>query len=46
MEAASSLSPRAGRFALLATILGSSIAFIEMTVVNIALPAIQTTRSP
>jgi EmrB/QacA subfamily drug resistance transporter len=42
MEAASSLSPRAARFALLATILGSSIAFIDMTVVNVALPAIQT----
>jgi EmrB/QacA subfamily drug resistance transporter len=37
----SSLSPRAARFALLATILGSSIAFIDGTVVNVALPAIQ-----
>jgi EmrB/QacA subfamily drug resistance transporter len=36
-----SLSPRAKRFALIATILGSSIAFIDMTVVNVALPAIQ-----
>jgi EmrB/QacA subfamily drug resistance transporter len=41
MEAASTLSPRAARFALIATILGSSIAFIDMTVVNVALPAIQ-----
>ena len=39
MEA--SLSPTAKRFALIATILGSSIAFIDMTVVNVALPAIQ-----
>ena len=39
MEA--TLSPRAKRFALVATILGSSIAFIDMTVVNVALPAIQ-----
>ena len=36
-----SLSPTAKRFALVATILGSSIAFIDMTVVNVALPAIQ-----
>jgi len=35
------LSPRAARFALVATILGSSIAFIDATVVNVALPAIQ-----
>jgi EmrB/QacA subfamily drug resistance transporter len=41
MEVASSLSPRAARYALLATILGSSIAFIDGTVVNVALPAIQ-----
>jgi EmrB/QacA subfamily drug resistance transporter len=41
MEAASSLSPRAARYALIATILGSSIAFIDGTVVNVALPAIQ-----
>ena len=39
MEA--SLSPRAKRYALIATILGSSIAFIDGTVVNVALPAIQ-----
>ncbi len=36
-----SLSPRAKRFALIASILGSSIAFIDGTVVNVALPAIQ-----
>jgi len=41
MEAASPLSPRAARIALLATILGTSIAFIDTTVVNVALPAIQ-----
>jgi EmrB/QacA subfamily drug resistance transporter len=41
MQAVAPLSPRAARFALLATILGSSIAFIDMTVVNVALPAIQ-----
>ncbi len=41
MEASSPLSPRAAKFALLATILGSSIAFIDSTVVNVALPAIQ-----
>ena len=36
-----SLSPRAKRYALIATILGSSIVFIDGTVVNVALPAIQ-----
>jgi EmrB/QacA subfamily drug resistance transporter len=41
MEAASPLSPRGARVALLATILGTSIAFIDTTVVNVALPAIQ-----
>src|SRR5271169_2051757 len=41
MEASSTLSPRAARYALVATILGSSIAFIDGTVVNVALPAIQ-----
>jgi hypothetical protein len=30
----------AGRWVLLATVLGSSLAFIDSTVVNIALPAI------
>src|SRR5580765_6535337 len=41
MEALSSLSPRAKRYALLATILGSSMVFIDGTVVNVALPAMQ-----
>ena len=31
----------AARYTLVATILGSSIAFIDLTVVNVALPAIQ-----
>ena len=35
------LSPRAARVTLLATILGSSIVFIDGTVVNVALPSIQ-----
>jgi EmrB/QacA subfamily drug resistance transporter len=35
------MTSRAARFTLLATILGSSIAFIDMTVVNVALPSIQ-----
>jgi EmrB/QacA subfamily drug resistance transporter len=39
--ATSTLSPSAARWALVATILGSSIAFIDSTVVNVALPAIQ-----
>src|SRR6202050_801364 len=34
-------SERAGRWILAATILGSSIAFIDSTVVNVALPALQ-----
>jgi EmrB/QacA subfamily drug resistance transporter len=33
-------SSRAGRWVLLATVLGSSLAFIDSTVVNIAIPAI------
>ena len=33
-------SSAAGRWVLLATVLGSSLAFIDSTVVNIALPAI------
>jgi EmrB/QacA subfamily drug resistance transporter len=33
---------RSTRFTLIATILGSSIVFIDMTVVNVALPAIQS----
>ena len=41
MEASVSLSPRTKQLALIATILGSSIAFIDGTVVNVALPAIQ-----
>src|SRR6478672_667887 len=40
--ATATLSPRAKRFALIATILGSSIAFIDMTIVNVALPTIQS----
>jgi len=35
------LSPQAARWTLVATILGASIAFIDGTVVNVALPAIQ-----
>jgi EmrB/QacA subfamily drug resistance transporter len=35
------LSPRAARFTLLATILGSSMVFVDSTVVNVALPAMQ-----
>ena len=33
-------SPKSGRFVLAATILGSSLAFIDSTVVNVALPAL------
>ena len=36
-----SLSPRAARLTLLATILGSSMVFLDASVVNVALPAIQ-----
>jgi EmrB/QacA subfamily drug resistance transporter len=35
------VTSRTARFTLIATILGSSIAFIDMTVVNVALPAMQ-----
>src|SRR5436189_3069428 len=35
------VTPNASRYTLLATILGSSIAFIDLTVVNVALPSIQ-----
>jgi EmrB/QacA subfamily drug resistance transporter len=35
-------TPRAGRWILAAAILGSSMAFIDGTVVNVALPALQT----
>jgi EmrB/QacA subfamily drug resistance transporter len=41
MTAYAPISPRAARWALIATIMGSSIAFIDGTVVNVALPAIQ-----
>lgn len=41
MPAYAPLSPRAARWALIATIMGSSIAFIDGTVVNVALPSIQ-----
>ena len=34
--------PQLGRWVLVATILGSSMAFIDGTVVNVALPALQT----
>src|SRR5213596_1679255 len=34
-------SPRAASWILIATILGSSLAFIDSTVVNVALPALQ-----
>src|SRR5579862_705580 len=37
-----SCTAQAGRWILAATILGSSIAFIDSTVVNVALPAIQS----
>ena len=37
----SSISPTSGRIVLAATILGSSMAFIDGTVVNVALPALQ-----
>src|ERR1700728_5233950 len=35
-------APRTGRWILAATIFGSSMAFIDGTVVNVALPALQT----
>src|ERR1700683_705873 len=34
-------NPQTGRWVLAATILGSSMAFIDSTVVNVALPALQ-----
>src|SRR6202790_4576123 len=40
-NAASPCSERAGRWVLAATILASSMAFIDSTVVNVALPALQ-----
>src|SRR5580704_11433580 len=41
-KAPAPLSTLSGRWLLAATILGSSIAFIDSTVVNVALPALQT----
>ena len=41
MTASASLSARSARWTLIATILGSSMAFIDGSVVNVALPAIQ-----
>src|SRR5947199_8149124 len=40
-EATAPCSKSAGRWVLAATILGSSMAFIDSTVVNVALPALQ-----
>jgi EmrB/QacA subfamily drug resistance transporter len=39
--AAAPLTPRTARFTLVASILGSSIVFVDSTVVNVALPAMQ-----
>ncbi len=39
------LSPRKGRWILAATVLGSSMAFIDGTVVNVALPVLQKSLS-
>jgi hypothetical protein len=39
-------SAETGRWVLAATILGSSIAFIDSTVVNVALPTIQDELAP
>src|SRR5436309_13133839 len=41
MESAASLPSSLGRWTLVASILGSSMAFIDGSVVNVALPAIQ-----
>src|SRR3984885_9919881 len=41
-NAAALCAPRIGRWILAATIFGSSMAFIDGTVVNVALPALQT----
>src|SRR5215468_7941802 len=41
-SADSPCSPQAGRWILAATILGSSMAFVDGTVVNVALPALQS----
>jgi EmrB/QacA subfamily drug resistance transporter len=40
-QALAPIEPRVARLALLAAILGSSIVFVDSTVVNVALPAIQ-----
>src|SRR5437879_10291355 len=40
-RAAEAIDSNVARWTLIASILGSSIAFIDMTVVNVALPAIQ-----
>src|SRR5258708_2008142 len=40
-DPASGLAPRAQRWVIAATIMGSSMAFIDGTIVNVALPAIQ-----
>src|SRR5687767_2908714 len=40
-EAVAPAAPGAGRWVLVATILGSSMAFIDGTVVNVALPTLQ-----
>lgn len=37
---------RCGRWVLAATILGSSMAFIDGTVVNVAIPALQSALEP
>jgi EmrB/QacA subfamily drug resistance transporter len=42
-RASKNIDPRRGRWVLVVTILGSSMAFIDGTVVNVALPAIQHT---
>src|SRR5947208_851470 len=42
LPAAAACSERAGRWVLAATTLASSMAFIDSTVVNVALPALQT----
>lgn len=44
-DQSSPVSPRTGRWVLAATILGSSMAFIDGSVVNVALPVLQTDLS-
>src|SRR6202163_2217139 len=41
LPSAAPCGPQAGTWILVATILGSSMAFIDSTVVNVALPALQ-----